>query len=388
MRYPKCACIGLLVWLAASCAAQDAQTPKPADDKSAQAPAAAPAPATPPPAPVWSVGGIDFSGFVDGYYDLNFNHPGSGANGLRNFDVKADQFSLNMAKLTLDHGPDPIGFHIDLAFGRAMEIIHAGDSSPNAFHNIEQAYVEWKPAGGKGFQADFGEFVTSAGAEVIETKDNWNYSRSLLFAWAIPYYHFGLRLTQPVGKFTGGFQVVNGWNNIEDNNSGKTIGLVGNYTEKKWAWNNNYYTGPENNGTNQGFRNLYDTTLLLTPSDKFSAYVNYDYMRNKRPGNNTGADHLDGIAFAARGQMTELFALAARLEWMNDASGFSTGVTQKVKEFTLTGEMKLKEGLLTRLEYRHDWSNAPFFDRGNETMVAKSQDTVLIGIVAFFGPKR
>jgi hypothetical protein len=27
---------------------------------------------------------------------------------------------------------------------------------------------------------DFGKFVTSAGAEVIEAKDNWNYSRSLL----------------------------------------------------------------------------------------------------------------------------------------------------------------------------------------------------------------
>ena len=38
---------------------------------------------------------------------------------------------------------------------------------------------------------DFGKFVTSAGAEVIESKDNWNYSRSLLFAYAIPYWHFG-----------------------------------------------------------------------------------------------------------------------------------------------------------------------------------------------------
>jgi Putative beta-barrel porin-2, OmpL-like. bbp2 len=192
----------------------------------------------------------------------------------------------------------------------------------------------------------------------------------------------------PVGKFTGGFQLVNGWNNIEDNNSGKTIGLVGNYTEKKWAWNNNYYTGPENSGTNQGWRNLYDTTLLLTPTDKFTAYVNYDYLHNQNPGKNAGGAHVDGIAFAARGQVTELFALAARLEWMNDASGFSTGVTQKVKEFTLTGEIKLKEGLLTRAEYRHDWSNAPFFDRGNDVMSAKTQDTLLIGIVAFFGPKR
>ena len=178
---------------------------------------------------------------------------------LRNFDVKANQFSLNMAKLTLDHAADPIGFHIDLAFGRTMEIIHSGELAPSVFRNLEQAYVSWKPPAGKGFQVDFGEFVTSAGAEVIETKDNWNYSRSLLFAWAIPYYHFGLRATMPAGKFTGGFQLVNGWNNIEDNNSGKTVGLVGNYTAKKWAWNNNYYTGPENGGTNNDFTEISTT---------------------------------------------------------------------------------------------------------------------------------
>jgi Putative beta-barrel porin-2, OmpL-like. bbp2 len=27
------------------------------------------------------------------------------------------------------------------------------------------------------------------GNEVIETKDNWNYGRSLLFTLAVPYYH-------------------------------------------------------------------------------------------------------------------------------------------------------------------------------------------------------
>ena len=28
---------------------------------------------------------------------------------------------------------------------------------------------------------------------MIEAKDNWNYSRSLLFALAIPFYHVGVR---------------------------------------------------------------------------------------------------------------------------------------------------------------------------------------------------
>ena len=86
-------------------------------------------------------------------------------------------------------------------------MIHAAETAPSVFRNIEQAYISFKPAQAKGLQLDFGKFVTAAGAEVIETKDNWNYSRSLLFSWAIPYYHFGLRAVMPLGKhFNAGVQ--------------------------------------------------------------------------------------------------------------------------------------------------------------------------------------
>ena len=83
-----------------------------------------------------------------------------------------------------------------------------------------------------------------------------------------------------------------------------------------------------------------------------------------------------------------MFALAPRLEWFNDADGFATGTVQKVKEITLTGEFKLREGVLTRLEYRRDWSNAPFFDRGSAPGAYKNQDTLLAGLVLYFSAKR
>ena len=360
----------------------------------ASAPAATPAPqeSAPASAPTWSAGPIDFSGLVDFYYLYNANHPASQLNQLYNFDVKANQFSLNMAKLSLSHSPDPVGFQVDFGFGRAFDMIHAGEPStaPSIFRNIEQAYVSLKPAQLHGFEADFGEFVTSAGAEVIESHSNWNYSRSLLFAWAIPYYHFGLRTSFPVGKhFTGGVQVVNGWNNIEDNNSGKTLGLTGAFTTTKFVWYNNYYTGPENTGTNVGWRNLYDTTLLLTPSTKLNAYLNFDYGQNT---SGSGVSQFTakwyGLAGALHYQADSNWSFTPRLEWFKDRDGFSTGTAQDVKEFTLTGEYKLAEGLLSRLEYRHDWSNQPFFDRGLNPASHKSQDTVALGIIGYFGPKR
>ena len=348
------------------------------------APPAAPPPPPPPPPP-WTVGGITFSGLVDGYYSLNFNHPGSGNNQLRNFDLKANQFSLNIAKLTFEHGADPVGFRVDLGFGRAFDVIHAGEPDLGFMRNVEQAFVSLKPEKGKGFQFDFGKFVTSAGAEVIETHSNWNYSRSLLFAWAIPYYHFGARVTKPIGKyFTGGFQLVNGWNNVEDRNSGKTAGFTGALVTPKVSWYNTYYVGPEKAGTNDGLRHLYDTNLVLTPHEKANFYINIDYGTDKIKGARSSPKWW-GIAGAARLAANSWFAVIPRLEYFSDEDGFSTGAAQKLKEFTLTGEIKMKKGFLTRAEYRRDWSDKRFFDRGNNAGVFKNQNTLLVGFVAYFG---
>jgi len=366
---------------AAQTSGQTAQTPAPAST-STPAPAAAPA-----PAPTWSIGPIDFSGLIDGYYGWNFNNPSTRTNQLYNFDVQSQQFSLNMAKLTLSHAPDPMGFEVDFGFGKAFDIVHAGESEPQIFQYLEQAYVSFKPPKAKGLEVDFGEFVTSAGAEVIESNNNWNYSRSLLFAWAIPYYHFGLRTSFPVGKhFTGGVQVVNGWNNIEDNNTGKTLGLNGTLTYAKWNWANTWYGGPEHNNTNKGWRNLYDTVLNLTPPGKANAYLNYDFGRDKNIG--PGAMTWWGIAGALHIQATGKIAFTPRFEYFNDHDGFSTGTPQHLKEFTMTGEYKWMEGVLSRFEYRRDWSDVPFFQSGATPSNTKNQDTVTLALVGFFGPKR
>jgi hypothetical protein len=384
--------IGSSLFLIGSAEAQPQQDATPAQqpDKivaTQDTTAAAATPATTPAEPTWSAGPIEFSGLVDGYYDTNLNHPSTMDNQLRNFDEKAGQFSLNMMKVTMQHDPDPVGFRVDLGFGRAFTTIHAGEQAPQIFQYLEQAYVSLKPPKAKGFEADFGEFVTSAGAEVIETKDNWNYSRSLLFAWAIPYYHFGLRTSMPLTKtITGGVQVVNGWNDVEDNNSGKTIGVTGVLTKPKYAVNVNYYVGPEKPNSNKGYRNLIDSELWLYPTSKVSVYLNYDYAQERSLTN--VLDHYQGFAGAARFQLTKTIAVAPRAEIFNDPEGFSTGTPQQLEEFTVTGEYKIAEGFLSRLEYRRDHSDQFFFQRGTTPNGSQNQSTLLVGMVVYYGPKR
>ena len=349
-----------------------------------------PAPSTPTPAaaPVWSAGSIDFSGFVDGYYSYNFNRPGTQTNQLYNFD-DATGFSLEAAKLTANHDADPIGAHVDLLWGRTNAFLHSSSDQTDNF--VEQAYISIKPPKGKGFELDAGQFVTSAGQEVIETMNNWSYSHGILFGYAIPYYHFGLRTTMPVTKsWTAGVQLVNGWNNVVDNNGGVTVGLTSSLVKPKFTWNLNYYTGPENSGTQKGYRNLIDTTLLLTPTPKFSMYVNYDYGQNHAPATQplfVHSPHWQGVAVSARGQVTSNAALVARYENFNDNQGFSTGTAQTLNEFTATYEYKWPVGLLLRSEYRRDWSDMAYFQKGDTNSV-KAQSTLTMGLIAFFGPKR
>lgn len=61
----------------------------------------------PPPGPV------TVTGWIDVYGGLNFNHPASRYNQLRNFDVRANQFSLNLAKVAVTREPAPLGFRFD-----------------------------------------------------------------------------------------------------------------------------------------------------------------------------------------------------------------------------------------------------------------------------------
>lgn len=351
---------------------------------------AAAAPAAPQggSAPTWSVGPIDFSGAVDVYYTYNANHPGSMTTGLYNFNTQANQFDLSLLKFSMSHDTDPVGFTVDLGYGNTMEIYSSFDNDGGFNQYVEQAFVSWAPTNGNGFQLDFGKFVTSAGAELVESYLDWSYSRSILFAWTIPFYHSGVRVTLPsAGPVSLGFQLVNGWNNLRDNNSGKTIGATSAIDLGFGEWYLNYYAGPEASGTNTGWRHLIDTTLSLSPTDKVGAYINYDYGQDRSPGT---LAVWQGIAGALHYQANDNWSFTGRGEWFQDRNGFSTGVVQKLKEVTFTGEYKLAEGLLTRAEYRHDWSNVPYFERGvlGAGVLSTKQDTFTIGVVAFFGPMR
>ena len=367
---------------------QQKSSPVPATDAAAPPPQTA-ALSTASPSAAALLGGASFSGFVDTYYGYNFNQPKSQTNTLRSFDGPSNQFALNLIELNLDKPPDPtnsrLGYHLGLGFGQAMNVVNSTDPAGLGFAQyLKEAYVSYLAPVGKGLQMDIGKFVTPHGAEVIETKDNFNYSRGLLFGYAIPYYHYGLRAKYSfTDKYSVTGFVVNGWNDIYDNNTGKTYGVTFGWNPtKKISIAQGYMFGPETGGTNAHWRQLSDTVVTYSPTSRLTTALNFDYGRGDRVTGIPTPVFWTGIAGYVKYAFNDLYAVATRYEYYNDHDGFTTGTPQHLNEFTGTFQRIVAHHLITRLEFRRDFSNRPVFTKG--TTPVMGQNTMAAGLVYSF----
>lgn len=370
---------------------------------SSESAAALSAPAAPPSqeASASPFDSISMNGFVDGYYSYNFQHPhsavasvplgnsGSRLTGFRAFDAPTNALTLNMIELTLAKAPEAtnsrLGFNLTFGYGNAMNVVNSTEPGGLGYAQyLKEGYLSYLVPVGKGLQIDFGKFVTQHGAEVIESKDNWNYSRGILFTYAIPFYHFGLRSKYVFNdKYNFSAYLVNGWNNIVDNNSGKTLGLqFGWNPSKKVSLVGNYMVGPEQANNNSNIRQLWDTVLIYSPTPKLSLMWNFDYGRGDRIAGVSSAVWWSGAAGYVRYALSDNYAFATRYEYYNDPFGFTTGAAQHLNEFTTTFEHKIAKHLITRLEFRRDMSNQPSLLKGSTPVT--DQNTLAGGLVYMF----
>src|SRR5215510_9845969 len=340
---------------------------------------------------------VEVNGVVDGYYGYNNNKVDMFTQD-RAFDVRHNAFSLQLAKLTLQKAnskESPLGFRVDLGAGETVDrIISVSDASRNdATKHVLQAYASYVAPIGSGLTIDFGKMYTPVGAEVIETKDNFNYSRGWLFTYG-PYYHTGFRVKYAFNDKAAlsGF-IFNGWDNVFENNvdknAGKTVGFqLGLTPSKKFGLTQTYLAGPEAPLANvpdisarDNWRHVADTVVSVFATDKLTLLGNFVYGSD---ADNDGVrGHWTGFAGYFKYAFNNRFAFAPRFEVFNDKGGLRTGVAQTLKDITLTQELKLSGNFITRFEYRRDFSNQNVFT--NSSGAAKdNQNTFTLGISYFF----
>jgi len=335
--------------------------------------------------PAFRAPAIQLSGFVDVTYNYNTNSPKERTSVGRVFDRDANNFSVNAVKLSAQTNVDdetPVGVRADLYVGQDAKLIHsAGLGESNDSFDLKQAYVNYH----KGYW-DFkaGKFVTLAGAEVIESKDNWNVSRGLLFGYAIPFTHTGVRGTYATDGWDFVLGVNNGWDVATDNNSGKTIethvGVTGielpSDSSLNVSWNG--YFGPENANDNTQ-RSLSDTVLVYkTPWKPLTLMYNFDYAKDSSLA--TWYGHAGYI----RVDLNDDWSFSLRGEHFNDEDGVRLGTADtKYNEGTGTLEYRATKSVTTRLEYRADHASEAVFNGKGEDK-KNSQGTVAGEVIVSF----
>jgi len=347
-------------------------------------------PAIPTLGDVLGASGITATGYLDIAYEwmttsgtfqsTSFDSHGNsilvpgGANS-RVFDYEHNSFNVQQAAITVAKQPtEGFGALVNLTAGKDASTIRSYDENMNDF-DVTQAFLQY--AHGP-LTIIGGKFVTLAGAETINPTTDTNYSRSILFGYAIPFTHTGVRATYAVNdQLSLILGVNNGWDQLKDENTQKTAEAGVSFTPNKMlSFSAQGYSGTEQvagaGDTHQGTRNLVDLVATVNVSDQLTIIINPDWGTQDDAVDLTtapSAANMDprkkatwwGVAGYVNYQLSDQWRVSFRAEYFDDKDGYRTGVIQKWKEGTLTLAYMPTKSVELRAEVRGDKSDQNSF---------------------------
>jgi hypothetical protein len=358
------------------------------------------------------------SGYVQSFYQYNFNAPSNGITNWRAFDNQHDSITIDNVVLETSWSAGRVSGRIGLQVGRAAEMFGmselrfgnagaaVGPSNGDMWKYIQQATVGYRLNVGRGLMLDGGIFLSPIGPESVAAKDNWNWSRSYLFT-LLPYYHAGIRASYEFASgLTVGASVVNGWNGITDVNDGKSVIASVSRAGGDVEWSLLYMGGferPTGSPAGMPWRSLLDAVVTMRVSRRLQLRVHADVGFDGLPGDG-GGYWLAGAVYA-RFQAAPWLYLALRADLFHESIGTSVDGSNGgaapaiftgagwVASQTATLDVRPHDNISLRLEYRHDESDAALFFRGAVSgdgmsapwvTNARGQDTLTLGATAWF----
>jgi putative OmpL-like beta-barrel porin-2 len=154
---------------------------------------------------------VTVNGTVDSYFTLNLTN-GQDYNSPTNGVVGLTGFNFNYAKVGTVAESGPATLKLDLVYGPMGQSV-TGLPPGGTPTNITRLFVQQALVAMKfdRLTVEAGRFVTPCGFEVYEAKDNWLYSHGLLFNFAMPTAHEGVRVSTALSpEFTVVGALANG----------------------------------------------------------------------------------------------------------------------------------------------------------------------------------
>jgi hypothetical protein len=311
---------------------------------------------------------IKIWGFADFYYAYDFNEPGDhNRPGFIYSHNRHNEFALNNAILGLEFNKEKVRAALALHTGTYVRANYAAE--PDLLRLIYEANAGFRLTSQVWIEA--GVFSSHIGAESAISSDNFILSRSMM-ADNTPYYESGVKATYtPNEKLTITGLVLNGWQNIVENNNNKALGTQFRFRPvKNILFNSSTFFGKEKAAYDtlasmRYFHNFYTQIDIK----KISILTCFDIGLQERR-------HRSGVSIwynpnlIIRYTASEKLSIAIRTEYYHDKSGIII-YSHTVNGFqtfssSLNFDYRFSENIVWRVEGRFFQSKDKVFVQGNE----------------------
>ncbi len=334
---------------------------------------------TPTLGDVLQASGITFSGYIDTSYSyLTGTGLFKGGTPNRVYDAQHNGFDLHTIDLSAAYLPTSgFGGMTELDYGTDATVdssagLPSGTAGSGATEvDVQQAYFQYATGP---LTVMGGKYDTLAGEEVITSPEDYNFTRGILFGYAIPSTHTGVRANYAIND---DYKVVvginNGWNVVTPTATsgyGKTIelGLLATPV-KPLSITADIYSGDAGgftSGTSApsglvGRRDLLDLVASYSVTSALTLAAEGDEGQQQDAMAGGSSAKWDGVAGYINYDINSLWRIAGRLEYFDDKNGFTTGNIQKWDEGTVTLAYMPTTQMELRGEVRYDKSNANVF---------------------------
>ena len=329
---------------------------------------------------------VSFGAFVDSYYAYDFGRPANFDRPFTTQAARSNEFNVNLAYIEAKGIGPRVRGRLALQAGTSVQANYAGEpaigtvSGPDLSRFIQEAVAGYQIT--KSLWVDGGIFLSHIGMEGFVSRDNLTYTRSLSADFT-PYYESGAKLTwQATPKLSALVTVVNGWQNISENNQDKAVGARLDYARSSTTTFSYYdFVGNEAASNRLRIFNGVGIKSQLTPS--LTVQGNFDYGTQQR-AQNAGSSTWWSTGIIGKLQVAPVLAVSGRVERYEDPdqvivvtgspNGFEATTASLGVDVAPVGAARV----LWRNELRGTWAGDPIFPSRSVSTGTSKSNTLLV----------
>lgn len=315
------------------------------------------------------MGKLVVGGQVDTYYGFDFNEPAQSVRPYTVSSARHNEININLAFIDLKYMNERVRAHLVPGFGTYINDNYATEKG--SLKNLVEANVGVRLSEKRNIWIDAGILGSPFTNETTISKEHLTYTRSLASEYS-PYYVTGVKVSISVNdRWNAYFYVLNGWQQIQDNNNPLSLATQIEFRpNKNLLLNWDTYVGNEYSQSTPDYRTRYfsDLYLIYRPTGKWAVTsCVYAGLQQKKDSLSQRSEVFWAQAnLVADYKMGKHASVSARAEYFHDPqSAIVVPITPihafRVFSASVGYNLHISKNALFRLEYRYFRSEQPIY---------------------------